>query len=389
MKKKICFVVQRYGLEVNGGAELEARELAEHLLPLYPDIHVLTTKAIDYLSWRNEYEPDIDVINGVTVHRFPVEKERIRTEFDEINGRFLAGSMDESEEKDWIIKQGPYAPRLIQYIEEHYDDYDAFVFFTYLYYPTAIGVSKARGKSITVPTAHDEPFLKMKIFDDVFLSPNAILFNTDEERRLVQRKYHNERIPCAIGAGGVDLPEDIDPDRFKAKYGQDDFIIYVGRIDEGKNCKQLFDYFDKYKRRYHRDIKLILLGKPVIPIPEREDIVSLGFVSEQDKFDGISAAKAMIMPSEFESLSFIVLESMMVGTPILVNGRCTVLKGHCMKSNGGLYYTNYLEFEGLLNYILDHPDEMKGLCKNAKEYAERHYSWDAIAKNASALIESI
>lgn len=389
MKEKICFVVQRYGLEVNGGAELEARELAEHLLPIYPDIHVLTTKAIDYLSWKNEYEADIETINGVTIHRFPVEKERIREEFDEINGRFFAGDMSASEEEDWINKQGPYTPALLQYIEEHYEEYDAFVFFTYLYYPTVMGVSKAKGKSITVPTAHDEPFLKMSIFDDVFLSPNAILFNTDEERQLVQRKYRNDHIPYAIGAGGVDLPEDINPNRFKEKYRMDNFIIYVGRIDEGKNCKQLFNYFDEFKRRYDKDIKLVLLGKAAIPIPERDDVLSLGFVSEQDKFDGISAAKAMIMPSEFESLSFIVIESMMVGTPILVNGKCTVLKGHCLKSNGGLYYTNYLEFEGLLNYILDHPDEMKAICQNAKKYAMENYSWDVIIKKASELIESI
>lgn len=57
MKKKICCVVQRYGMEVNGGAELHCRQISERLTPFY-DVEVLTTKAIDYMSWKDEYSED-------------------------------------------------------------------------------------------------------------------------------------------------------------------------------------------------------------------------------------------------------------------------------------------------------------------------------------------
>lgn len=389
MKKKICFVVQRYGLEVNGGAELEARELAEHLLKYYPDLHVLTTKAIDYMSWKNEYDADLETINGVTVHRFPVEKERNIASFNTINNRFLTGELTSSEELSWVKEQGPYVPSLLKYIQDHKEEYDAFLFFTYLYYPTVLGVKEAREKAITVPTAHNEPFLSMSIFDDVFISPKAILFNTDEERELIQNKYHNLYIPFEIGAAGVEIPSELNGERFKDAYHLDDYIVYVGRIDKGKNCDQLFNYFIEYKKRNKSDLKLVLMGKAAMDIPSRSDIVALGFVDDQDKFDGIHGAKALIMPSEYESLSFVVLEAMLAKTPVLVNGNCSVLKGHCIKSNGALYYMNYLEFEGELNYLLGHPEETTLLCNNAKVYAEKNYRWDTVVEKVSQLIESI
>lgn len=389
MAKKICFVVQRYGLEVNGGAELHARQLAERMLEKYSEVHVLTTKAVDYMSWKNEYEEDIEGINGVIVHRFPVEHERDIDVFNEINGEFLSGRMEPSREMEWIEKQGPYVPRLTQYLKDHEDEYDAFIFFTYLYYPTVMGVKEVAERAVIIPTTHDEPFLKMSIYDDVFTAPQGILFNTDEEKELVQKRYDNARIPHRVGAAGIEVPDDVDPQRFKEKYDLDDFVIYVGRIDEGKNCPKLFDYFTRYKQRNPSDLKLVLLGKEVIKVPEHEDIIPIGFVDDADKFDGMAAAKALILPSKFESLSFVVIESMLVRTPVLVNGECDVLRGHCIKSNGALYYIDYLEFESELNLILNDPALAHALCDNAFRYAKDDYTWERAVSNLSELIEGI
>lgn len=172
------------------------------------------------------------------------------------------------------------------------------------------------------------------------------------------------------------------------KYGLDDFIIYTGRIDKTKNCDQLFRYFCEYRRRTHDDIKLVLMGKQIIDVPEREDIISLGFVSDQDKADGIAAARALIMPSQLESLSMSTLEGMLLGAPVLVNGNCPVLKGHCIKSNGALYYTDYLEFEKLLHMILHDERLSESLRENGRRYVEENYDWNRIVENISALIES-
>ena len=50
---KLAVVVQRYGAEINGGAELHARYIAEHLAR-HHDVEVLTTCARDYVTWANE-----------------------------------------------------------------------------------------------------------------------------------------------------------------------------------------------------------------------------------------------------------------------------------------------------------------------------------------------
>jgi hypothetical protein len=47
---KVALVVQRYGPEVHGGAETLARRMAE-LLAEHVELEVLTTCAIDYLTW--------------------------------------------------------------------------------------------------------------------------------------------------------------------------------------------------------------------------------------------------------------------------------------------------------------------------------------------------
>lgn len=389
MKSKICMVVQRYGLEVNGGAELQCRLFAEQLAKKYAQVHVVTTKAIDYLTWKNEYKSDQETINGVVVHRFPVAKERDINAFNKINGTFLSEGLPESREQEWIDKQGPYCPSAIKYIEEHKDDYEVFIFYTYLYYTSVMGVPKVREKAIVVPEAHDEPFHKMKIFRNVFMEPRSFFFNTEEERDLVHKLYSNDDIPYGIGGIGLDIPDDVDENRFKMKYKLDNYILYVGRIDEGKNCNQMFQYFLEYKKRNVSDLKLVLMGKAVIKIPKSEDIINLGFVDDQDKFDGMAGARMLVLPSIFESLSMVVLEAMSLYTPVVVNGKCSVLRGHCIKSNGAFYYNNFFEFEGETNYILTHEKEKKIMCQNAKRYVDNHYRWDRIIENLCSVIEAI
>lgn len=391
MKRKLAFVVQRYGLEVNGGAELLSRQLVEHLQQQY-DIEVLTTKAIEYTTWKNEYTNDVDVINGVTVRRFGVDKPRDLNRFGKFSGKVIGNPEHTMEqEEQWFEMQGPHVPELIDYIKDHADAYEAFIFMTYLYYTTVKGLPLVKDKAILISTAHDEPPIYLKTFDTLFQMPKALFYLTVEEKKFVERKFRNERIinNDGYGGSGVEVPDTIDSQFCKNKYGIDNYMVYAGRIDEAKGCKELFDYFLRYKKENQNDLKLVMMGKPVIPIPKSDDIVSLGFVSDQEKFDVMSGAKFLIMPSPFESLSIVVLEAMTLSVPVVVNGRCDVLKGHCVRSNGGLYYKSYYEFEGCVNYMLTHPDTAAGMGANGRKYVDANYTWEKITDRFIDIVERV
>lgn len=391
--KKIALVNQRYGLEVNGGSEYYTRLIAERLCHHY-QVDVITTKAIDYTTWENHYSDDMEQINGVTVLRFPTVRER-DADFSEFNGEYLqqlnSGKPDISREMTWFEKQGPLSPDAINYIQKHADDYDAFIFVTYLYYLSVQGLPKVKEKAIFIPTAHEEPYIHFSYFNQLFQMPKAFVFLTDEEKDLVHKLFRNSHIPHKVMGVGVDVPDEVDPQKFREAHNlqNTDYLVYVGRIDENKGCPQMFQYFIEYKKRVGGNLKLVLMGKPVCDIPKHPDIICLGFVSEEDKFNGIAGAKLLILPSKFESLSISVLEAMSLNVPVLVNGICEVLKGHCIKSNAGLYYQNYFEFEGALQYICNNNDVYQTMCSNAREYINSYYVWDVIMQNFTDIIENI
>ena len=378
---KIALINQRYGLEINGGSEYHARLIAERLAKKY-EVEVLTTCALNHDKWENYYKPGIHNVNGIVVRRFPTTQNR------------LPGHPNDGEK--WIDSQGPFVPELIDYIQEYSDEYDVFFPFTYLYYPTVRAIPLIAEKAIVIPTAHNEypiyyPVYK-RVFgaDKNFAKPAAFMFNTKEEQEFIQKLFKNHSIPSWVAGVGVELPNNIDGNRFREKYGiKGDYCLYVGRIDQGKGCEAMVQYFLEYKKRNKNKIKLVLIGKNTIEIPKHNDIIHLGFVSEEDKFDGISGAKILWLNSMFESLSIVVLEAFSLGIPVLVNEHCEVLKGHCVRSNAGLYYKGYFEFEGTLNYLLNHNKEYAIMSNNAKKYIEQYYRWDIVMENFDKAIELI
>ncbi len=390
MMKKIAFVVQRYGLEVNGGAELHCRQLAEHMADKY-QTEIITTKAIDYITWKDEYTEEEEIINGILVRRFSVKEPRNIKQFNQLSERILQGGSSVEEEEVWMQKQGPCSTELTAYLRNHKNDYDVFIFFTYLYYTTYFGLQEVSEKSILIPTAHDELPIYLNMFSKMFQLPKGIFYNTREEKKFVEQKFHIASTPNNNGYGGVgvEIPEHISAESFRQKYHADHFMLYIGRIEEHKGCKELFRYFCEYKKRNPGNLKLLLMGKEVLNVPDAEDIVSLGFVSDEDKFNGLAACDFLILPSQFESLSMVVLEAFQVGRPVLVNGKCEVLKGHCVQSNGGLYYTDYYEFEGCVNYLLNQKDTGSAMGKNGQAYVQKNYRWDAITGRLSQLIEKV
>jgi glycosyltransferase involved in cell wall biosynthesis len=171
----------------------------------------------------------------------------------------------------------------------------------------------------------------------------------------------------------------VDPARFRVKFGvEGPFVIYVGRIDSNKGCAELFDYFARYAAAVARPPMLLLIGTPVLAIPDHPHIRHLGYVSDEDKFDAIAASEALIMPSYYESLSMVTLEAWALGRPVLANAYCDVLVGQCLRSNAGLYYGSSPEFSAALDRLVTDRALASALGRNGRAYYERHYEWAVI-----------
>lgn len=388
-KDKIAFVVQRYGLEVNGGAEYHCRVLAEHLSKQY-DVAVITSCARDYMPWDNYYEEGDTVINEVDVLRFPVEKVKNRERIIELASKMNRDK--DSIEQEWIEEVGPYCPKLIQYLKSNEEIYKVIIFFGYSFYPTVVGLQLGLKHTILIPTAHDDANIYKEICNRTFKEAKAILYNSVEEKQFLIDVFHTGNKPSRLTCVGIDLPQTNSmydmPEAYK-RY--QNYVIYVGRVCHGKNFGQLNRYFVKYKQRHNTELKLLVIGR--IDNEEQliyhDDIVYCGFVSEEDKMALVKNAKFLIMPSEYESLSLVILESMALGRPVLVNGNCAVLKGQCIRSNAGLYYTNYAEFERTVNYMLTNSEAYGQMIENGLEFVQNNYTWEFVIRNVSSLIEEI
>ena len=390
---KIAIVVQRYGLQINGGAELHARQLAERLYP-HHDITILTTKAESYITWDNNINKDYEEINGIKVYRFSSGKKdkrathkvyrRLRN-FSKIPiylRKFGFSKLADSNLflynrafKKWLRLQGPYCPEMITYIKEHKNDYDIFIFFTYLYYPTNAGLPVVANKSLLIPTAHDEKPFHFPNYKKIFELAKFIMYNSPGEKKLVENTYPKSKNTASDIAGvGIDFPEY----QISGKPIDEDYFIYIGRIDTAKNVHQLVEWFEKYAA--DKNIKLVLVGKnDGKKITGNNRIIFTGFVSEQEKNNWLYHSKALIIPSKFESLSMVTLEAMQMQKPVIANRECEVLYDHIQFSKGGFVYKDFTDFSNILNKILEMPeDELQKIGKNGQKYVKDNYQWDKI-----------
>jgi glycosyltransferase involved in cell wall biosynthesis len=415
---RIAFVVQRYGAEILGGSEYHCRLIAERLAPRH-QVEVLTTCAADYISWKNEYPEGADRVRGVTVRRFANARQRDIQTFNRYSEWIFNSPHSRDDELEWLRQQGPWCPALLEYLERNHHQYDVLIFFTYLYAPTVLGIRIAPQKSILVPTAHDEPAIHLDIYKELFSQPAGLAYNTESERRFLTthfsiRAVEEETIGC-----GVDLPQahpyaqpsgDADPEPDPGReadegeeYAAPDesspsfrphlahrgatfrrrhrlhgpFVLYGGRIDPGKGCEELIEYFSTYVED-GGEASLVLMGVKLMPLPEEPFIRFAGRLSDQERLLALEAATVVVVPSPYESLSLLALESFAVGTPVLANARSEVLVDHCRKSNAGLYYADRDEFTECLKLLIADHSLRERMGRNGRAYVRRNYRWDVI-----------
>ena len=407
---RIAFVVQRYGLEVNGGAELHCRLVVERLARRsdVEAVRVLTTCALDHATWKNHYRPGLERVGGIEVERFPVTFPRLRRAQNVLGWGALKGPRLRALEAPWVVAQGPFAPGLLRALDRLESRFDAFVFFTYLYYPTVYGLPRIGRRALLVPTAHDEPALGLEIYRSVFERASAIAFNTPEERELVSARFRVDGVPNDVVGCGVELAAPVLGGN-SAQFPQDaalpaaPYILYLGRLERGKGLPELIEGFLRFKRRYGdrrlrfadretrgEELVLVLAGRGEdASIPRQPDIALPGFVADAFKRRLIENAAAVVVPSQFESLSLVLLEAWTLGRPALVNARCAVTSGHVARSGGGASYDGPDQLADRLASLLGERERSVRAGAAGRRYVEEQYAWERVESRLMSLLERV
>jgi glycosyltransferase involved in cell wall biosynthesis len=382
-RRRIAFVVQRYG---RGGAETLCQRVAEHLAGRH-DVTVLTTCALDHWSWANHFPPGEARMGGVRVVRFPTTQERA-ADFHALSERVFRGGASRQEELAWLRAQGPHAPALLEHVARERESYDAFFFFTYLYEPTVLGLPLVADRAALIPTAHDEPPIRLSIYRDVFARPRWILYLSPAERRFVESFFGVGDRPSSLCSWGLDPPAVADGDGFRRRHGiGGELVLYVGRVEASKGCGELVQSARAHRRR--RPFTLALVGQNVMGLRPERGILPLGFLDEAEKDAALAAADLFVMPSAYESFSIVCLEAWQRGVPVLGNARSATVRDHVRASQGGLYYDGPAEFAACLDHLLDRPELRHRMGANGRRYVERNYAWPRVDETYDRIIATL
>jgi glycosyltransferase involved in cell wall biosynthesis len=390
---RILYTVQRYGEEIIGGSESACRLFAEQLVSRGHEVHVLTSTALSYVTWANHYPQGTSVINGVVVHRLSVQQERQSDIFAEVHEQIMEnpGLASLSEQRTWAKEMGPVLDGHVQWLREHAQDYDAVVFMTYMYSTATVGIPSVYELAPIVfqPTSHDEPSAHLPMYRAIFSMADAFVYFTEEEQEVVERLYSPRATGCVIGIGMPTDSTNHGGKTFREKYelNDDPYLLYVGRVDVFKGVSELIRYFVEYKGHHPGAMKLVLAGESVMEIPKHPDIRHVGFLDESLKRDAIAGSVALVQPSPFESFSIVLCEAWLQSRPVLVQGASEVMVGQVRRSQGGLPYHGFAEFDGCLQWIYEHQDEARHLGENGRQYVVENYNWSTVIEKFESVLE--
>ena len=381
---KVAYVVPRYGPAVVGGAEQGVRMLAERLVSdLGWEVEVLTTCAADPRTWADELPPGTTVEAGVTVHRFRSEAGR-DPGFDRYSRKVMAvpHRATKEEQERWVELQGPRNRSIVEAVPR--SDADVIAFSPYLFFPTVHGLPLAGDRAILHGAAHDEPPLRLPTYRRIFTGARGLVHYTPSERRLVEERFPVAATPQIVLGLGID-----DPLPGGAAPVSGPYVLYVGRVDNGKGTRVLAEFFAAYKRRHPGPLRLVIAGRVLDQPPAHPDIDVIGEVDEATKWALYAGATIFVNPSAYESFSIVLMEAWELGLPAIVNGRSEVLKEHAERSAGGLWFDGYARFEAVLDRLWRDEDLRARMGEAGRRYVDTHYRWPALLERYRAFLDGV
>jgi glycosyltransferase involved in cell wall biosynthesis len=375
---RIAIVVPRYGLDILGGAETLARGLAKEIARQGWVVEVWTTCARSHYTWENFHSAGTKELDGVIIHRFPITGWHSRRQA-EIEARLISmGPLSIAEQYAWL-ENGAHSVPLYKHIKERADAVDALIVLPYAAPLAHYAAWIVPEKVVMWPCLHNEPYAYTEPVRLLLKSVRGVIFNSPEEKKLATDLLGIQPFRCAVLGAGISL--------YKSQSQQENgsHLLYVGRLEEGKNLALLYKYVQQCAETKY-DIHLVVVGDGPLKPPIHPAFDYRGFIAEQDKFAAYTAALALCQPSLNESFSLTIMESWLAGRPVLVHGDCAVTRGHVQRSKGGLWFRTYPEFIGCIEWLQEHRALAARMGNNGCDYVYHNYTWEAIGERFKRII---
>ncbi len=381
---RIAIVVPRYGSQVLGGAESQARGFAEAAVQRGWEVEVWTTCARSHYTWENVYPEGICWENGVRVRRFPVAW-RNRERWIELEVKLAhQGFLPPAEAYSWL-DSGPHSLALYAHIARHADDFDVIIALPYAMPLVHYAAWSAPDRTILFPCLHDEPYAYLEPVRLLLESVWGVMFYSPEEGELAAWRLRILPSKQAVLGAGVSFNSISQTSAQVLSEMTSPFLLYMGRLEEGKNVPLLYEYTQRYFEERKR-VRLVVIGDgPIVP-PNHRVFSYLGFVSEEEKAALCRQALALCQPSLRESFSLTIMESWLAGRPVLIHEDCAVTRGHVQRSKGGLWFGTYEEFAMALDWLVENPDLAARMGENGRRYVLANFTWEAVLNRLENLI---
>jgi glycosyltransferase involved in cell wall biosynthesis len=372
---RIGLVTPRFHPRVLGGAELLARWFAERLSRAGHQVEVLTTCAVE-MTWENALPPGTERRDGYLVRRYLADKPDHEARGD-LEPRIRMRQRLSLEDEERWLRSGPASRAMEEDLVRRAPEFDAVVGLPYLVGTTYFAFRAAPERFFLLPCLHDEPFAYLSTTARMLTGSRGLIFNTEPERELA-RHVVPELAPSAVVGLGFEPEVTGDPETFRAKYEvAGPFGVYVGRLEHDKNVPLLIRYFTRYEERRGGSLELLLVGDGDVRPPPGRRVRQMA-IDWADRDSMLAGASMLFQPSLNESFSIVMMQAWLCGTPTLVHARGSVLTYHCRRSNGGLWFANYPEFEEMVGRLERDDVLRRALGAHGREYVQVEYGWPRV-----------
>lgn len=235
---------------------------------------------------------------------------------------------------------------------------------------------------------------------------NKIIATTRYEKKLLsQLNFLKEKIE--VVPHGVDVEkfkrDEEKGQQFRERYCiEGKVLLYVGRIDKGKNIEALL----RAARAIKEKISIVIVGEEVpstqIRISSFKDILAkyskklglgnvifTGGLYGEDLIAAYSAADIFVNPSmsKAENFGMVNLEAAACSLPVVAAS--VGVAPDLLRDNRELLFTSERELVKILSRLLEDEDLCKKIGKELRRKVEMEYSWSEVAENVEKIYRGL